>query len=176
MSPMSTLSLPPDFTDPLAHLRRLHQQIRDQLQQLAQVADRLAASGGADLDRQQMSACYQFFSRDAQQHEADEREDIFPQLARQSLKLADQIHRLRQQHDALDHQWQAVALMLAKPSAIEDADQFRDQCREFADRYRQHLDAEEEGPLLLAEHIFSRAELQKIGRRMAERRGLRPPL
>ena len=105
-------------------------------------------------------------------HHQDEEQDLFPRLARQSLKLADRVHRLKKDHEAIDALWEPLATLLARPATIEDSAAFLEQAQQFTDLYRAHVRKENEELLDMAQHIFSRDDLNAIGEKMAERRGL----
>ena len=114
---------------------------------------------------------HKYFSVAGKHHSQDEEKDLFPRLARQSLKLADLIHRLKQDHEAIDAQWEVLAPLLSRPASIEDSAAFSEQTQQFSDAYCAHIQMENDDLLDMAQHIFSREELNEIGEKMAERRG-----
>lgn len=165
----------PDFTDPLGLLRACHERIVQHCATLERLVEHLRAH---DVDAEARSAAgkiHHYFSTAGQHHHQDEEEDLFPRLARQSLKLADLVHRLRQDHARMDALWQQLAPLLAAPGRIDDLDAFAAQVTEFASLQRSHVARENEDLLEMARHILSSDEMKKLGKRMAERRGRSAP-
>jgi hemerythrin-like domain-containing protein len=162
----------PDFSDPLGLLRACHERVLkhcDTLENLAaHIGDR-----GIDQDAKEAAASvHKYFSVAAKHHHQDEEQDLFPRLARQSLKLADLIHQLKQDHEKLDALWEQLEPLLKHPAKIEDATAFLELSQQFAEAYRAHVRRENEDLLDMAQHIFGSDELKQIGEKMAERRGL----
>lgn len=175
---MSTPNKPvaADFHDPLGMLRSCHQQILEHCALMQQVATKVE-HGEVGLDTATMAVKIQrFFSSAAKKHHQDEVEDIFPYIARQSLKLADLIHRLKQQHQCQDELWPKLSPQLMRPAAIVDPAEFRSTVDSFVTAMKLHITMEEEELLEIAQHILSSAELKRIGKTMAERRGIHLPL
>ena len=163
----------PDFNDPLGLLRACHGRIEHHCDTLEKLAVHLREHGVDAEARSAAGAIHHYFSTAGQLHHQDEEQDLFPILARQSLKLADQVHRLRRDHQAMDALWQQLAPLLARPAAIADLDTFAALTADFAAAYRDHIRRENDDLLEMARHILSRAELKKLGAQMAARRGIR---
>ncbi len=164
----------PDFSDPLGLLRACHEHIIKHSDMVEALAAHLAAKG---LDQEASDAAVQihrYFSVAAKHHHEDEEQDLFPRLARQSLKLADLIHTLKREHEELEALWAEIAPLLAKPRSIENVETFQALAKRFAGAYRNHASKENSDLLEMARHIFSSDELKEIGRAMAERRGVKP--
>ena len=162
----------PDFSDPLGLLRACHERVLNHCDTLEKLAAHLGDKG-LDQDAKEAAAqVHKYFSVAGKHHHQDEEQNIFPPLARTSLKLADLVHQLKQEHEKLDALWAGLAPLLARPASIEDIDAFGEMARQFADAYRAHVRRENEDLLDIAQHIFSSDELKKIGEKMAERRGL----
>lgn len=165
----------PDFSDPLGLLRACHERVFKHCDILENLAAYLADKG---LDQEASEAAAQvhrYFSVAAKHHHEDEEQDVFPRLARQSLKLADLIHSLKQEHERLDALWAEIAPLLAKPASIGDVEAFQALAERFADAYRNHARKENSELLEMAQHVFGSDELKQIGRAMAERRGVKQP-
>ncbi|HEY0635881.1 MAG TPA: hemerythrin domain-containing protein [Gammaproteobacteria bacterium] len=162
----------PDFSDPLGLLRACHQRMLDNCERLLKLADHLQSQGADDEALKAAAAIYRYFTTSARHHHADEEQDLFPRLARESLKLADLVHRLKQEHGELDALWQELEPLLLRPSHIADPLGFRDLGQRFAEAYQRHIRIENNDLLEMARHILSSAELKKLGARMAERRGV----
>ncbi len=162
----------PDFSDPLGLLRACHERVFQHCDTLMNLAAHLGDKG-LDQDAKEAAAqVYKYFSVAGKHHHQDEEQDLFPRLARQSLKLADLVHRFKQDHEKLDAQWAELEPLLARPAKIEDTDAFLDMAQQYADAYRDHARRENEDLLDMAQHIFGRDELNEIGEKMAERRGI----
>jgi len=163
----------PDFSDPLGLLRACHQRMLDNCERLVRLADHLKSQGADSEALQAAGSIYRYFTTSAKLHHQDEEQDLFPRLASESLKLADKVHRLKKEHLELDALWQALEPQLKRPAQITDLDAFSQQCNRFAESYRSHIATENEELLEMASHIYSQAELKKLGASMAERRGVR---
>ncbi|HEY0633874.1 MAG TPA: hemerythrin domain-containing protein [Gammaproteobacteria bacterium] len=163
----------PDFSDPLGLLRACHQRMLDHCERLLKLADHLQRHGADDEALKAAAAIYRYFTTSARHHHADEEQDLFPRLARESLKLADLVHRLKQEHGELDALWRELEPLLLRPATIADPLAFHELCSRFAVAYRGHIHTENSELLEMARHILSQAELKKLGASMAERRGVR---
>lgn len=166
-------SAAPDFSDPLGLLHACHQRIQQHCATLEKLAPHLREHGADAEARKAAGQVHRYFSTAARHHHDDEEKDLFPLLARQSLKLADRVHVLRQEHVRMDALWQTLAPQLEKLGAITDHDAFAALVAEFAQAYRGHIQREEEEVLDVARHLLSGDQLKKLGRAMAERRGQR---
>ena len=162
----------PDFSDPLGLLKACHKNILafcDQLEELSQkiesgpIGFEIAASAGK---------IYRYFKTSGKHHHDDEEVDIFPILNRTSLKLADRVNRARKEHAHQDELWATIAPQLANPVSIKDGSVFAATAREFIESQRTHVEFEEEELLEIAQHLIGHKDLEKIGRKMAERRGV----
>lgn len=165
----------PDFSDPLGLLRACHERVFKHCDIVENLAAHLADKGLDQEAREAAAQVHRYFSVAAKHHHEDEEQDVFPRLARQSLKLADLIHSLKQEHERLDALWAEIAPLLAKPVSIEDVEAFQAQAERLADAYRSHARKENSELLEMAQHIFGSDELKQIGRAMAERRGVKQP-
>jgi hemerythrin-like domain-containing protein len=166
----------PDFSDPLGLLRACHERVLKHCDIIENLAAHLADKGVDQDAREAAAQVHRYFSIAAKHHHEDEEQDLFPRLARQSLKLADLVHTLKQEHEQLEALWAEVEPLLAKPAAIEDIDAFQSLAERFATAYREHVRRENSDLLDMAQHIFSSDELKKIGQAMAERRGVKQPV
>lgn len=163
----------PDFSDPLGLLRACHGRIEQHCATLQQLIPHLREHGVDAEARTAAHNIHRYFSTAGQLHHQDEEQDLFPRLARQSLKLADLVYRLRQEHERMEALWRQLAPQLEKPDRIEDVEALARLVEEFTTLYHGHIARENEELLELARHIFSSDELKKLGTRMAERRGIR---
>lgn len=166
----------PDFSDPLGLLRACHERMLQHCATLLKLADHITA-GGVDAEAREAAArIYKYFSQAARHHHQDEEQDLFPRLARQSLKLADRVHARKQEHQNIEALWQQLVPLLTRPAEINDPAAFQSLAQQFATAYRDHIRQENEELLEIAQHIFSREELRQIGEKMAERRGIQTKL
>lgn len=163
----------PDFHDPIGLMKACHRRILHHCDTLERLAQHMQEKG-VDADaRKAAGDVYRYFSKAGKHHHDDEEIDLFPFMARQSLKLADVVHRLRQQHEILDQKWTLLSLQLERIAALQDFAAFAKLAGETATLYREHIALEEDELLDIAVHILSRDDQEKIGKAMAERRGQR---
>jgi len=162
----------PDFSDPLGLLRACHKNILafcDQLEELSQKIE----SGPIGFEiAGSASKIYRYFKTSGKHHHQDEEIELFPILNRTSLKLADRVNRAKQEHGHQDQLWATIAPLLANPVSINDGVAFATTAREFIESQRTHIAFEEEELFEIAQHLIGQADLEKIGRKMAERRGV----
>ena len=163
-------SAAPDFSDPLGLLRACHQRILSHCATLQRLVAHLREQGADAEARKAAGTIYRYFTTAGRHHHDDEEIDLFPHLARQSLKLADRVHRLRQDHLRLDALWGELEPLLKNPQSALERDDLEVLVGEFTALYADHIQRENDELLEMAAHIFSRAELQKLGKRMADRR------
>ncbi len=175
MNPSPFPDAAPDFSDPLGLLRACHERILQHCATLERLVEHLRAHGVDAEARTAAGKIHHYFSTAGQHHHQDEEQDLFPRLARQSLKLADLVHRLRQDHARMDALWQQLGPLLAAPARIDDLDAFAALVADFAALYRSHIARENADLLEMARHILSSDEVKKLGKQMAERRGRSAP-
>jgi len=154
-------------------LRACHERMAAHCDTLEKLPAHVAAYGVDDEARSAIRRLITYFSTSAVQHHQDEEQDLFPILNRQSLKLAEIVHRLKQEHGQLDTLWQSLAADLGAPAGLAENGDFAAHARAYADACRQHINAENEELLTMAPHILSSRQLQDLGDAMARRRGQR---
>ncbi len=164
-------SAAPDFSDPLGLLRACHQRILAHGATLERLVEHLRTHGVDSDARKAAGQVHRYFSTAGRHHHQDEEQDLFPILARQSLKLADRVHRLRREHQQMDALWARLGPELERLGNISDLDAFGRLVDEFVEAYRGHIERENEELLDVAQHVLSTEQLKKLGRSMAERRG-----
>jgi hemerythrin-like domain-containing protein len=163
----------PDFRDPLGVLRACHDRMLANCDILQKLPEHLATSGADDEARKAIAGIVRYFSTSAVHHHQDEEQDLFPYLNRQSLKLADLVYRLKQEHKVLDRLWQELLPGLKKPDSLVEDGEFASRVTAFCDAYRAHIAIENGELLAMAQHILSQRQLEDLGKAMARRRGLR---
>lgn len=163
----------PDFDDPLGVLRACHERMLSQCDTLQKLPAHIAIHGVDDEARGAINRIVTYFSTSAVHHHQDEEQDLFPLLNRQSLKLADIVHRLKMDHEKLGQYWKQLLPDLKKLAALAENAEFGAHAEAFCEAYRAHISVENKELLSMAQHILSQKQLQEIGRAMARRRGLR---
>ena len=177
-TPMNTQSpfshTAPDFSDPLGLISACHQRIRDHASLLELIIERFEKDE-VDADvREAARKVHTYFNTAAKHHHQDEEKNIFPLLIRQSLKIADIIHKLKQDHQRHNELWSVIQPVLKRlPESLDD--HFKQSAYEFTALQRDHAKIEDEDLFAMAKHILSSEQLRKIGKAMAERRGVRLP-
>ncbi|WP_303902563.1 hemerythrin domain-containing protein [Thiohalomonas denitrificans] len=166
-------SAAPDFNDPLGLLRACHDRILSHCETLERLVARLRDKG-VDADaRKAAGKVHRYFSTAGKHHHEDEEKDLFPLLSQVSLKLADSVHRMKQDHERMDAAWQQLAPELERLGRLDDLDLFEVHVNEFNSAYRDHIAAENEDILDIAQHLLSTDQLKRLGKAMASRRGQR---
>jgi hemerythrin-like domain-containing protein len=163
----------PGFDDPLGILRACHERMLVHCDILEKLPAHIAAEGVDDEARSAIRKIVTYFSTSAVHHHQDEEQDLFPILNRQSLKLADIVHRLKKDHEKLDQLWQQLSDGLNKPATLAGNAGFAEQSQAYCDICRQHITLENKELLSMAQHILSSRQLEDLGRAMARRRGQR---
>ena len=163
----------PDFDDPLGILKACHQRMLMQCETLEKLVPHIADKGIDEEARSAISKIKTYFTTSAVHHHQDEDEDLFPIMARQSLKLADIVHSLLQEHEAINQAWISLETSLNQPGELVDNINFNDQVQVFCGLYRKHITHEEQELLFMAQHILSHEQLEKLGDSMAKRRGVK---
>jgi len=161
----------PGFDEPLAMLRAFHRELLEHCDILEGLVRRLDEQGCDDEARAAARKIISCFSNRGRLHHRDEEEDLFPLLIRQSLKLADLVNSLKQEHKEIDALWGRLEPGLKQLDRV-DGDDFARLAAEFCRLNRQHVRREEGDFLPLAENSLSHQQIKGIGRGMAERRGV----
>jgi len=160
----------PDFSDPIALLLACHQRMREHCELLQRCAQRLSDSGLDDDTKQAAAQVVRYFSTAALYHHRDEEHDLFPLLIRSSMKMADVINQLKQQHAEIQTVWQQLEPLLKRPGSIEKPQAFTELSDRFSNLYQKHLAFEEQEFLNIAIHMLSQEQLKRIGQSMKKRR------
>ena len=155
----------PGFDDPLGLLRACHNRILahcDLLESLLKQPDQETAT-----------RVHRYFSTSALLHHRDEEEGLFPRINRQSLKIAELVHRLKQEHAELDRLWGRIAADLKSLPADGFSDPLIADMHEYCRLNRAHITLENTELLPAATGILSQHDLGALGETMAARRGVR---
>lgn len=160
----------PSFDDPVAVLRACHERMLEHCDLLERLIAHVAEKG-PDMEASSAAAkVYRYFSTAAKHHHQDEEQDLFPLLARQSMKIADLAFSLRKDHERLEALWNELAPGLRKVQDIEGNAEFAARAAEFCRLTRAHVQQENREFLPLVQHSLSSRQLQEIGRAMEKRR------
>lgn len=162
----------PGFDEPLALLRACHTKILDHCDLLELLVTKIKAQENETELRDTARKLITYFSSSARLHHLDEETDLFPRLARQSLKLADLVHALRQEHEALDSLWATLEAGLKQVTQLADQDTFITTATRFCELSRQHVKRENMEFLPVAASSLSSEQIKDIGVAMAGRRGV----
>ncbi len=164
----------PNFDDPLGLLRACHDRMLANCDTLEKLLPHLRDKGLDEEARTAISRLVHYFSTSAVHHHEDEEQDLFPLLNGQSLKLAEIIYRLKQEHLQLDKLWQQLAADLKQGSSLLENPDLENHITQFCTAYREHIDLENRELLFMAQHSLSTRQIEDIGRAMAKRRGVSP--
>ena len=163
----------PNFDDPIGLLRACHERMLANCDTLEKLVPHLQENGLDEEAKTAIAGITRYFTTSAIHHHEDEEQDLFPLLNSQSLKLAEIIYRLKQDHQQLDALWQQLATDLKQGSALVDNTDFADHVSQFCHAYREHIELENRELLFLAQHSLSSVQLEDIGNSMAKRRGVK---
>ena len=163
----------PGFDEPLALLRACHKNILAHCGRLGALLVHCDEQGIDDQARKAARDIHRYFSTSALLHHRDEEDDLFPRLNRQSLKIAELIHGLKQEHIKLEQLWEAIGPELKRLPDKHFSDKFLQAAHDFCTLSRQHVNRENMEFLPLAASSLSQLDLGEIGASMAARRGVR---
>ena len=159
----------PGFDDPIGLLRACHTKMQQHCELLNELVSRNTVDNEA---REAARSISRYFTQSAPLHHRDEEEDLFPHINRQSLKVAELIHGLKQEHDTLETLWQTLAPDLKKLPDAGFSNSFQQTAAEFTALYQRHIGRENSELLPLASNSLSNEVLRQIGESMAKRRGV----
>jgi len=163
----------PDFDDPLGVLRACHGRMLEHCDILQKLPPHISANGVDDEARSAIGKVVRYFTTSAVHHHQDEEQDLFPLLIHQSLKLAEIIHRLKQEHGEQAQLWEQLQQDMSRAPALAENTGFSSHVDKFCKACREHIEYENSELLAMAQHILSQRQLEDLGRAMAKRRGVR---
>jgi hemerythrin-like domain-containing protein len=178
---------PPDhgFDEPLGLLRDCHRRIEHFLQVLIAVADEAEGGALSPEHRGAAEGALRYFSTAAPKHTADEEESLFPRLrdtrdpgVLETLTLLEQLER---DHEEADQHHTAVEGLVRRwlanrALAQAEAAELRHRLARLQCLYRQHIALENDTLFPAAARALDPAQLRDIGREMARRRHVLPPV
>ncbi len=163
----------PGFDRPLAVLEACHGRIAKQCDTLDKLLAHLPAHGADAQAQQAARAVLAYFETAAVHHHDDEERNLFPLLEQAGAPGAcDLVEALTLEHDELALLWRRLRVALQQiesgaASALDAALAHR-----FIDLNRSHLEFENTHVLPLARRMLGAAEIERLGRAMAARRGV----
>lgn len=164
----------PGFDRPLAVLEACHGRIAKQCDTLERLLDHLPAHGADAKAQPAARAVLAYFDTAAVHHHEDEERNLFPLLELTGAPGAcDLVEALTLEHDELALLWQRLRPGLQQIAAGAASILDEAPARSFIALNRSHLEFENSQVLPLAREVLGAADLERLGRAMAARRGVR---
>lgn len=165
------------FDEPFAMLQACHERVQRTLDLLARLRDHVQRHGADQSARDAARDVLRYFDIAAPLHHQDEELHVFPLLLAQgSAKMHTLVERLQDDHRKMTAEWAEARLPLQRLTRGEASAFTPDDAAamdRFAQRYRDHIAAEEGHAYPAAEALLSPAALAGMGQEMAARRGVR---
>ena len=163
----------PGFDNPLDMLHACHDRIMDQCATLQKLLQHLPVHA-CDVQAQQAAqAVIRYFDTAGLFHHQDEEVDLFPLLRATHNADADAlIKRLLDEHQLMDAQWANLRIQLQAIAEGKSAVLEKNLVADFNLAYGRHVMLENSQLLPLAAQFLSQQQLNDLGKKMAERRGV----
>lgn len=163
----------PGFDRPLAVLEACHGRIAKQCDTLEKLLAHLPAHGADAQAQQAARAVLAYFDTAAVHHHDDEERNLFPLLEQADAPGAcELIETLTLEHDAQALLWRRLRGALQQIEAGTAATLDAATTHRFVAMNRAHLEFENTHVLPLAQQVLGAADLERLGRAMAARRGV----
>ncbi len=163
----------PGFDRPLEVLEACHGRIARQCDTLEKLLAHLPAHGADAQARQAARALLAYFDTAAVHHHDDEERNLFPLLEQAGAPGAcDLAETLTLEHDELALLWRRLRGDLQQIEAGTAAALDAATARRFVAMNHAHLEFENTHVLPLARQALGAAEIERLGRAMAARRGV----
>ncbi len=163
----------PGFDRPLAVLEACHGRIAKQCDTLDKLLAHLPVHGADAQAQQAARAVLAYFDTAAVQHHDDEERNLFPLLEQACAPGAcDLVEALTLEHDELALLWRRLRVELQQVESGEASALDAALTHRFIDLNRSHLEFENTHVLPLARQMLGAAEIERLGRAMAARRGV----
>ena len=163
----------PGFDRPLAVLEACHGRIARQCDILEKLLDHLPVHGADVQARQAARAVLAYFDTAAVHHHDDEERNLFPLLEQAGAPGAcELVETLTLEHDAQALLWRRLRGALQQIEAGTAATLDATTTHRFVAMNRAHLEFENTHVLPLAHEVLDAADLERLGRAMAARRGI----
>jgi len=164
----------PGFDRPLDVLEACHGRIAKQCDTLDKLLAHLPLHGADTQAQQAACAVLAYFDTAAVHHHDDEERNLFPLLEQANAPGAcDLVETLTLEHDELAQLWRHLRVQLAQIGAGADATLDAALTLRFVALNRAHLEFENAHVLPLARQTLDAAAVERLGRAMAARRGVR---
>lgn len=163
----------PGFDRPLDVLEACHGRIAKQCDTLEKLLVHLPAHGADSQAQQAARAVLAYFDSAAVHHHDDEERNLFPLLEQANAPGAcDLVETLTLEHDELALLWRRLRAQLQLIAAGTAAMLDLALTQRFIALNRAHLEFENTHVLPLARQVLGAAEIERLGRAMAARRGV----
>lgn len=163
----------PGFDRPLEVLEACHSRIARQCDTLDKLLAHLPLHGADSQAQQAARAVLAYFDTAAVHHHDDEERNLFPLLEQAGAAGAcDLVEALTLEHDELALLWRRLRVSLQQIEAGEAGALDAALVRRFIALNRSHLEFENTHVLPLARLALGAAEIERLGRAMAARRGV----
>jgi hemerythrin-like domain-containing protein len=163
----------PGFDRPLAVLEACHGRIAKQCDTLEKLLAHLPEHGADAQAQQAARAVLAYFDTAAVHHHDDEERNLFPLLEQAGAPGAcDLVETLTLEHDEQALLWRRLRGELQQIEAGAAAALDAAVVRRFIAMNRTHLEFENTHVLPLARQVLGAADLERLGRAMAARRGV----
>lgn len=163
----------PGFERPLEVLEACHGRIARQCDTLEKLLAHLPIHGADAQAQQAARAVLAYFDTAAVHHHDDEERNLFPLLEQAGAAGAcDLVETLTLEHDELALLWRRLRVSLQQTEAGGGGALDTALVRRFIALNRSHLEFENTHVLPLARQVLGAAEVERLGRAMAARRGV----
>ncbi|MDP1644982.1 MAG: hemerythrin domain-containing protein [Thiobacillus sp.] len=163
----------PGFDRPLDVLEACHGRIAKQCDTLAKLLAHLPAHGADAQAQQAARAVLAYFNTAAVHHHDDEERNLFPLLEQAGAPGAcDLLELLTHEHDELALLWRQLRVLLQQIESGAAVTLDEALAHRFITLNRSHLEFENTRVLPLARQVLGAAEIERLGRAMAARRGV----
>jgi iron-sulfur cluster repair protein YtfE (RIC family) len=163
----------PGFDQPLDVLEACHGRIAKQCDTLEKLLAHLPGHGADAQAQQAARAVLAYFDIAAVHHHDDEERNLFPLLEQANAPGAcDLVETLTLEHDEQALLWRRLRVQLQQIDAGTAATLDGALAQPFIAMNRSHLEFENTHVLPLARQVLGAAEIERLGRAMAARRGV----
>jgi hemerythrin-like domain-containing protein len=173
-------SLTADFDHPIEVLDHCHERILRNCRLIERIAARVQSHGPDPECREAAHQAVRFFDTAGEAHHRDEDEDFFPALlqmvpAEELDATRVLVGELRADHARLDSAWREMRHWLRLLAAGGDTGPDPELARTLTALYERHIAVEEARLLPLARRVLDPEAAERVGMRMARRRGVKRP-
>jgi hemerythrin-like domain-containing protein len=170
-----------NFNEPIGILEDCHKRILHFIQTLVTLAQSVGAAPLSVDERDSLERSLRYFLEAAPRHNSDEEESLFPKMRTNSDAQRDGVFE-RLASLVSDHRWaedqhleiHAIGSRWLSAGVLGSPDhaRFRTLVHSLWHFYAHHIEVEEKQVFPAARRILSAAEIDTVGREMADRRGI----